>query len=57
MRKEHSRGDAGGAVPLAEEARARLGQRLRTLYGPVTEEPLPEGFEDLLARLADKKDP
>jgi hypothetical protein len=50
--KDMPNGDADRVVPLPTEARARIGERLRALYGRVLDEPVPDRFGDLLDQLA-----
>lgn len=48
---EHRESGPRSASRLDDFARTRLGAHLRTLYGQVVQEPVPDRFRELIARL------
>ncbi len=51
------RQSSGGSQRLSPEVQALLGHKLRTLYGQLVEEPIPQSLLDLLKRLETTNEP
>ena len=49
-------GRHGGSTRLSDHAQARIGSSLRSLYDGIVQQPVPDRFRDLIARL-DAKEP
>ena len=52
-RPRRARTDGAAARTLSAQTQQRLGLHLRALYDAVVEQPVPDRFKDLIARLED----
>lgn len=57
QRSGSRRPSGGGPQRLTPEVQALLGHKLRTLYGQLVEEPIPQSLLDLLKRLESPNEP
>ena len=46
-----------GKTALSKDIQSHIGKKLRTVYGQLVQEPVPDKFADLLNRLADSEQP